>query len=455
MRFRSKRTPTGRRALTTATLAFAMYCGVSGGPFGLEPLVGAAGPLWAIVLILVLPIVWALPDALTTAELASAIPEEGGYTVWVERAIGPFAAFLDAWWTWLYSLVDCAVYPALFIQYADASFKLAGWHIAVDKPLVQAFIVVAVVGGVAWLNARGARPVGLSSAVFTALIVLPFALMCGVGMVKLVGGGGHFEGLFHSDSPGLWVAITAGLPVAMWNYQGWDSLSTVAGEVESPGRAYPRALALALAATTLGYLLPVAIAVPFVHDSAQWTDRSWPAIAAAVSGPALGPTVAFAALISQLAQLNSMILSSTRIPYALARERYLPRFLADVDPCSGTPRKTLWLSAVVIAGLTYWSLRDLLTLNVILFSSALVLEGISLVVLRKKAPHMPRPFRIPGGYPVAVLVAALPVCLSGILVVSQIQDKGWIGQLPTAIALLSGPLLFAASSMVRARRTSP
>ena len=60
-----------------------------------------------------MPIVWALPDALMTAELASAIPEEGGYVVWVRRAMGPFWGFINAWWTWMYALVDATIYPVL------------------------------------------------------------------------------------------------------------------------------------------------------------------------------------------------------------------------------------------------------------------------------------------------------------------------------------------------------
>lgn len=432
-----------------------MYCGVSGGPFGLEPLVAASGPLWAIVLILVLPIIWALPDALTTAELASAIPEEGGYTVWVERAMGPFPAFLDAWWTWLYSLVDCAIYPAFFIHYMDGAFKLAGWNTIGSSPVTQVAVVIAVIGGITWLNVRGARPVGLTSVAFAFLILLPFVVMCAVGVGRLVQGGGHIHGLFQTNSPDFWTAVKAGLPVAMWNYLGWDSLSTVAGEVEDPGRAYPKAIGMALVGTTLGYLLPVLIALPFATRMAQWADQSWPTIAAAVAGPTLGIVIAFAALISQLGQLNSLVLSSTRIPFALAKERYLPEWLAHVHPKTKAPYKTLWLSAAVIALLTYWSLREILTLNVILFSAALVLEGISLVVLRHKEPDLHRPFKIRGGYPAVVAIAVIPVALSAILVISQIQDKGWLSQVPTGIALVSGPLLFVGARVYHRQKGLP
>src|SRR5688572_30844763 len=105
--------------MTTLMLVFTVFCCVSGGPFGLEPLIKDSGAGMAILLIVLTPLVWALPDALTSCELAPAIPVEGGYIVWVKRAMGPFAGFLNAWWTWLYTLVDAAIYPVMFAASLD------------------------------------------------------------------------------------------------------------------------------------------------------------------------------------------------------------------------------------------------------------------------------------------------------------------------------------------------
>src|SRR5438270_638409 len=76
---------------------------VSGGAYGLEALVGMVGPQWTILLIVLLPIVWAIPISLMVAELSSAIPEEGGYYVWVRRGLGRFWGFQEGWWTLCYS----------------------------------------------------------------------------------------------------------------------------------------------------------------------------------------------------------------------------------------------------------------------------------------------------------------------------------------------------------------
>src|SRR4051812_43347186 len=94
-----------------------MYFNVSGGAFTTETLVSSVGPGLALVILLVVPLVWSLPETLIVAELVSMLPEEGGYYRWVKRAFGTFWAFQNGWWTWLYSLVDMAIYPVLFNQY--------------------------------------------------------------------------------------------------------------------------------------------------------------------------------------------------------------------------------------------------------------------------------------------------------------------------------------------------
>ena len=106
-----------RRSLTTLPLVFVMFFNVSGGAFTLEGLVAELGPGLALTMLAIVPLVWSLPEVLLIGELASMLPEEGGYYRWVRRAFGPFWAFQCGWCTWMYSLVDMAIYPVLFNQY--------------------------------------------------------------------------------------------------------------------------------------------------------------------------------------------------------------------------------------------------------------------------------------------------------------------------------------------------
>lgn len=100
---------------------FVMYFNTSGGAFSLEGLVAEVGPGASLLILLLLPLVWAIPETMIVAELASMLPVEGGYYRWVQRAFGRFAAFQNGWMTWVYSLLDMAIYPVLFNQYLASS----------------------------------------------------------------------------------------------------------------------------------------------------------------------------------------------------------------------------------------------------------------------------------------------------------------------------------------------
>ena len=100
-------------------LIAATYFMVSGGPYGIEDILGGAGYGWAIAILLVLPILWSLPTALMIGELASAIPAEGGFYIWVRRALGPFWGYQESWLSLSASIFDMALYPAIFVLYLE------------------------------------------------------------------------------------------------------------------------------------------------------------------------------------------------------------------------------------------------------------------------------------------------------------------------------------------------
>lgn len=84
----------------------------------MEPLLSYAGRDGALLLLIITPILWDIPAILTVLELNSMMPVEGGYYTWVKRALGMRFAFYEGWWTWLYTFVDLAIYPVLFVTYA-------------------------------------------------------------------------------------------------------------------------------------------------------------------------------------------------------------------------------------------------------------------------------------------------------------------------------------------------
>src|SRR3954463_12811324 len=106
------------RAIGTLGLVFVLFFSTSGGPYTTETLIHSVGPGLGLLILALVPLIWSTPEALIVGELASMLPEEGGYYRWVDRAFGRFWAFQNGWLTWVYSLVDMAIYPVLFNQYA-------------------------------------------------------------------------------------------------------------------------------------------------------------------------------------------------------------------------------------------------------------------------------------------------------------------------------------------------
>ena len=419
--------------LRTLPLAMAMFCLVSGGPYGLEPVIGSMGPTLGLILILLIPVIWAWPVALMTAELGTAIPEEGGYYIWVRRALGPFAGFQCAWLSFLYSIVDAALYPLLFAGYLSQSmitiFHLQG----MNAGWLTSMIAILHILVITYINIRGVREVGMAATLFTFLIILPFGLMC-------VRSG--FQPLVLQPIKADSGTISVGLATVMWNYLGWDNLSTVSGEIRNPQRSIPRALWFAIPLVTLVYLIPTVLALPSSPNAEQWTDGSWPAIAARAAGPWVGNLVLLGGLSSASAMFVSQMLASSRIPAVLARDGYLTSWLGHTSVRMGTPVRSIVLCAALYTCLAWFSFSELITVNALLYGLAVMLEFAALFVLRRKEPKLSRPFRIPGGAPVCALLAIGPALLVVLLTWNSVVEEGWRKQLPTVIAIASGVVVY-------------
>src|ERR1700689_3527811 len=159
-----------RHAIMLLPLIAATYFMVSGGPYGIEDILGGAGYAKAIIILMVLPFLWCLPTALMIGELASAIPAEGGFYIWVRRAMGPFWGYQEGWLSLSASIFDMAIYPAIFVLYLGkfSPWLTAGWG-------GYAWTLTVVVLCCAW-NLRGAPAVGEGSVGMFVLLLAPFAI---------------------------------------------------------------------------------------------------------------------------------------------------------------------------------------------------------------------------------------------------------------------------------------
>jgi len=433
------------KLLGLGPLVAVMFFTVSGGPFGLEGLIGDVGPGVAILLILLTPLLYSLPETLLIGELASMLPAEGGYYQWVKRAFGPFAGFINGWLSWMYSLIDMALYPVLLLQYLQFF----------TGPLARFpsyLLMLAMIWGATALNLRGTRTVGLASGWFTALVLAPFAVLAGAAALRWLGHpAGAFAGApFHAGGTTFVGALGLGISQSVWNYSGWDNASTVGGEIEDAGRAYPRALVRALPLVTLAYLLSVLPALA-VTDWKLWTDGAWPAVARTIAGGWLAAWIAAAGMVSAFALFSALLLVYSRIPLVLARDGLLPSWLAVTDAL-GTPRRAVIASAVGYSIFAALFFGQLLTADVLLYTAALAMEFAALLALRRREPSLRGSFRVPLGVPALSVLAALPVLVLAAAVALEVRNRefGLVGVSVAAGCAVLGPAAYAALRRSRA-----
>jgi amino acid transporter len=411
-----------RRDLNLSSLiALTFFC-VAGGAYGLEDAVGAAGPTIVLFSIVVLPWIWSLPTALMTAELSTAMPEDGGYVVWVERAFGRFWGFQEGWISWLCSFADNALYPVMFVDYLA---YLRGDMAPAERWLIGAVLIVCVT----WLNLRGIRWVGLSSLIFLFCVLAPFAAMVVLGAPQVQ----LSNWLKPADSID-WALLFSTL---LWNTSGWDNAGCCAAEVTEPRRAYPRAMVITVVLVTIVYLLPVAVGVGVDTNLTEWKEGYFPQIAARIGGSWLGVWLTLAGLVSAAGLLSALLCTSSRVPYAMAHRGLLPQPLSGLHARHGTPWTALLINGIGVSLLIPFSFQELIELDMFLYAAALILEFAALIWLRVKEPRLPRPYHIPFGLAGAVAISIPPIalCLISIALSSQATRYASLGGIAVGLAV--------------------
>lgn len=432
-----------RRQLTLMPLVMVLFFTVSGGAYGLEDLIGSSGPGMALLLIVLTPLIWSLPSAFVVAELSSAMPVQGGYYAWVKKALGPFWGFQEGWWSWLTSFVDLAIYPVLFADYLSTLLiQQFDFHLLEESALAHWGLTLVVIWLFSLLNIRGAKSIGDSSNIFGFFILAPFAVMAVIGLAKLaIDPVPIWEPFVPPDST-VMGAFGLGLFVVMWNYLGWDNASTVAEEIENPGKNYPKALLICIPVVTLAYLLPAAAGLGAATDWTGWTSGYFPEVAASLGGKWLGAWLAIGGLVSAVGLFSACLMNISRLPAVMAADGYLPQVITRKHAKYGTPWVSIVLCASIYSFFTMSAFSSLVVVDVVLYSAALLLEFAALIALRVKLPHMRRPVRVPGGWPGLVVVTLLPTAVVALAIVSTVEEEGVKALWMSGIALVTGPIAY-------------
>ena len=407
------RTSVPHKRLRILPLAAVIFLTVSGGPYGLEPLLSYGGTHGALLILMLTPLLWDVPTIFVVMELNSMMPVTGGYYQWVKRALGIRWAWYEGWWTWLYTFVDLAIYPVLFVQYASFLFpEIAQYKIP---------ICLVIIWTGAGLNILGVVPVGRISMILSITVVVPFLILFAINLYNH----SHSFYLPSLSLKGLgFSSLGMGLYTVMWNFIGWDNTTTYAEEVNRPVKTYLLSTFIAFGLTLFIYLVAVITAISSGMDLTILGEEGFPMLGSLVAGQWLAVILAAGGMASALGLFSAVLLSVSRVPKVMADDQLLPQRLQTLHPKYNSPYVSIIVCASVVSIMIFWTFGDLVIIDVTLYGAALFLEFVSLIIFRIRLPDAKRPFKVPLNVTGLCLLILLPISVYCIALTSAFSIEG-------------------------------
>jgi amino acid transporter len=421
------------RLITAVIFVFTLTCS---GSFGMEDVVSSSGPGMTLIMILVLPFFWSVPLAFVSSELGSMVPEAGGLYRWIRRGMGEYWSFQAGWWWTLSLYVDSAVYVALALDYMQAKWGFGSAE--------RAAIGIAIVAVFTFINIRGLELTGWSLTFIQIGVMVPLIVFSVWGIVA--GSGNPFSPVLVPGESFL-TSLNLGLAIMMWMYSGWESMSTLAGEIENPQRVIPRALMLGTPLVIATYFFTVVAAIRVADSTAadgwmnMWTGGGgidFVEAAQILGGGVFAYFMLLSAILSNIGLYAGYLATGARPQFQMSRDRLLPRFIGITHASWGTPWVAILLMGAVNAVLINMTFDALITIDVFLLMFAYVLIYLTVVIMRYKEPDTPRSFRVPLPNWGLLLWVAFPIAIAIIALFVNGVDY-LIGGL---IGVLTGPVAY-------------
>lgn len=483
-----------KRELTLLPLFGLIYFTVCGGAFGIESLIGWSGPGLAIVLVILTPLIFSIPNMLMVQELNSMMPVEGGYYHWIKVAFGPFAGFMAGWMNWVVSWLDVSIYPVLAVYYLGYFIPVLRegtvlFGLPLSAEMLSWLIAILIIWAISALQIRGARLSALFTNWLGLLMIIPLIALGALGIFQWIRTGGPATPLpFLPQGETLTGAFSVGLFVVMWNYMGWELPTAAGDEIVNPKKTYPQAMALTLVAAILTYVLPVMgglyggagedgryqlwgieeyesgegigavmeeYGVP-VEQMAAWNvDPAGPvgwqfpeighAVGEAVGGAGLartlGVAITFSAVLSMIGLFIGNSLGGSRVPFALAEDGMMPHWMVKVHNKYGTPWIAILFVGIIFSIFSLSAFAFLVVADVFLQLLVVLAEFAALWKMRFTHPNLPRQ-KVPGGYVGLALVTLGPVLIIFLAIYSQVVEEGMSAIGWALAAMVVGALLY-------------
>jgi amino acid transporter len=414
--------------MSTSTVVFMIFCLCAAGAYGIEEMIPQAGPGLTLAMLIILPFVWSTPMGLVSAELGSALPQEGGYYKWVQRACGEFWGFQAGWWRTISVYFDNTLYVVLAGSYLGSVLDLSGFQ----EYLFKASVIIVFT----YINIRGIKDVGTVSTIISVFVLVAFGLVAAIGFAQW-----ETNPFVPFIPPGqsLLQSIGYGLAIGMWVYSGYESMSTVAGEIKDP-QVIPKATLITVPLIMAVYILPTMGGLASLGRWDEWASEGGITYSDVVTqvAPALGVIFVFVAIIAQFSIFNTYIASGSRGFFALAEDNLAPKILVKCSEDRGVPYVAVLSLGIFSLIACMFPFGVIVVVDVMLFMSAYALIFISACILRVKEGDLHRPFKVPIGTKafIAMCIPSLIIIFVAFFINGTDYFVGGMG------ALVTGPIMY-------------
>ena len=410
----------------------------------IAPMSQELGAPWLVILCWVLAGLISLAGALSTAEMVSMFPNSGGEYFYFQKIYGRFFSFIYGWSS--FSITKTASISALayiFAQSFNSLFPLPAWGsdesflgIALFQNLSIKLLAAMLIILLTLLNYRGVKFAERLSRVLTYSMLLAIIAFIIVGLTSSKGSVQNLTGastiINQLDGWDLVKAMFVASLGAFWGYEGWNNIAYIGEEIKEPKKNLPIALmtgtlivifAYVLLNIVFIYILPIDF---FIGLSATPNKIAAVEVAFKMSGHIGMVLVALLIVTTTMNSTNSSILMSSRIMYAMARDRNFFSKAASVHPRYNTPDVALFIQAIWAIVLLFSGSFDQLT-DMLVFASFLFYgsSALGVILMRIKRPDIERTYKVIG-YPfVPAIFFIFCIALFVITIINQPGEAIW------------------------------
>jgi amino acid transporter len=391
---------------------------------------GVAGP--GLILAFCLNGVVALLTAMSYAELGSCYHDAGGGYLWVKEGLPKWNGFLSGWMSWFAHAVACSLYALGFGAYLEhvlKEFSILLPDIGFFSPQKILAAVIALLFG--YVNFRGASETGKIGNIVTMTKIAILGIFVLFGL-QITLGRQNWTAAFTPFLPNGWPGILKAMGLTFIAFQGFEVISQASEEIRNPKKNIPRAVFLSLLIVVPIYLM---VAVSSLGSIAPEGMTAWDYLAQKKETALVevsktffaggGVMLLFGGIISTMSALNATIYSSSRVAFAMGRDRNFPSFFSKVHPGNFTPHLSITFSLIIVVVMSVsLHIEDVASAADIMFLLLFLQVNIALIRLRTKRPDLDRGFWVPF-FPY-LTIAAVVLLFSLALYLFTYSPVGWL-----------------------------